>query len=903
MRLLFVLILVVFLVNGAASGQEAAARFDRAIEAGVEARDESEFDAAFAQFLTALEIAETFGEKDQRLVKVLGHLAECCPEAAACSSAKGKEWLDRAMRLRAGAIEANEEAAAVLDLLAAAATGAERYGDAVVLYREALEVREAVHGRRHRSVATTHAALAWVYQYQNKPELAKDTIRHATGLIEGSTPRDREDRARLLEEAGRLYNFMDEEAEAAKEFERAIGIYEGLWGEADPRFIGALERVARVTRWWEDAALAERLLARIVRIQLKTHSRASEAYYEALSGQADFYDRKDRWEEAEATTAAALEVLALLGRNDLETAECVARLARVRMKMGKYPEAIEAGERNLTIRMEMATAEESDVTSAHELLALIHAHTGDVEAARGHYDAVDAATRRVQPKRLAKLSDELGKIYSEQGQYAQAAGMIETALAIHEADPGEARSLQAGRMRQLAQVYRAMGRNEDATRFEGMAAQAEMEGLFKRVGERGELKYFLIGMAVFAGFLALMAAVAGVLWYFTSRSVDRGLEPLFAPPPAPVAEAVEAGPWQAAGLIDPETGLPVVLEPATAEVVEGGPEEAAGLFDLDTGRPVVPAAPPLPVHRYRFLGDGGTLFEIRVRNLLLSLLTLGIYSFWGKARVRRYLCGQIELLEDRFVFHGTGRELLLGWLKAVPVLAFIVLFPNLLPLFWQTPAALVAGQMAVFGAILLLVPVASAGAYRYRLNRMSWRGIRFSFRGSTFRFVLLYLGGYVLLALSLGLYSPFLHVRIERYLLNHSWFGDTRFRFDGHGRHLLLPFICAGPLALLSFGIFWPWYSALRSRYCWAHTTVAGARFRCTATGAGLLGLWAGNFFLIVGTLGFGISWATARTLRYWANHLELAGELALDTIRQDELAASAVGESFADFLGFDFGV
>jgi uncharacterized membrane protein YjgN (DUF898 family)/tetratricopeptide (TPR) repeat protein len=880
MRRILILILAVFLVNAAASGQEeAVARYDRAIEAGVEAREEFEIDAAFAHFLVALEAAESFGEKDWRLVKVLGHLAECCPEAAACSSAKGKDWLDRALRLRAGAIGAigaGEEAAGVLDVLAEAATGAERYTEAVAVYREALEVREAVHGARHRSVATTEAALAWVYQYLNKPELAKETIGRAKGRIGGSTAEDLEDRARLMEEAARLYNFMDEEAEAAKEFERAIGIYEGLWGEADPRFIGALERVARVTRWWEDAALAERLLARIVRIQLKAHTRASEAYYDALSGQADFYDRKDRWEEAEATTVAALEVLALLGRNDLETAECVARLARVRMKMGEYPEAIEAGERNLAIRMELATAEKSDVTSAHELLALIHGHTGDVEAARGHYDAVDAATRRVQPKRLAKLSDELGRIYSEQGQYAQAAGMIETALAIHEADPGEARSLQAGRMRQLAQVYRAMGRTEDATRFEGMAAQAEMEGVFRGVGERGEWKYFLLGMALFAGFFALMAAVAGVLWHFTSRSVDRALEPLFAPPAAgAVAAGMEAG-------------------------------EPAGLFDLDTGAPVAaepPPPPPLPVHQYRFLGDGGTLFEIRVRNLLLSLLTLGIYSFWGKARVRRYLCGQIELLEDRFVFHGTGRELLMGWLKAVPVLGFIVLFPNVLPLFWQTPEALLAGQLAVFAAILLLVPVASAGAYRYRLNRMSWRGIRFSFRGSTFRFVLVYVGGYLLLVLSLGLYSPFLHARIERYLLNHSWFGDTRFAFDGHGRHLVLAFLCAGPLTLLSFGLFWPWYAALRSRYCWAHTTVAGARFRCTATGAGLLGLWTGNFLLIVGTLGFGISWATARTLRYWANHLELSGGLALEAIRQDELAASAVGESFADFLGFDFGV
>jgi hypothetical protein len=44
------------------------------------------------------------------------------------------------------------------------------------------------------------------------------------------------------------------------------------------------------------------------------------------------------------------------------------------------------------------------------------------------------------------------------------------------------------------------------------------------------------------------------------------------------------------------------------------------------------------------------------------------------------------------------------------------------------------------------------------------------------------------------------------------------------------------------------------------------------------------------------------RTLRFWTTHIELVGHPQLATVRQDARAASASGESFADFLGFDFG-
>jgi hypothetical protein len=56
---------------------------------------------------------------------------------------------------------------------------------------------------------------------------------------------------------------------------------------------------------------------------------------------------------------------------------------------------------------------------------------------------------------------------------------------------------------------------------------------------------------------------------------------------------------------------------------------------------------------------------IELKTLLLSILTLGVYSFWGRTEVRKYVWSQSEFEGDRFAYHGTGGELLRGWLKAI----------------------------------------------------------------------------------------------------------------------------------------------------------------------------------------------------------------------------------------------
>ena len=38
-------------------------------------------------------------------------------------------------------------------------------------------------------------------------------------------------------------------------------------------------------------------------------------------------------------------------------------------------------------------------------------------------------------------------------------------------------------------------------------------------------------------------------------------------------------------------------------------------------------------------GKGGQIFQLWLMNFLLKIITLGIYSFWGKTRLRKYIYG------------------------------------------------------------------------------------------------------------------------------------------------------------------------------------------------------------------------------------------------------------------------
>jgi len=357
----------------------------------------------------------------------------------------------------------------------------------------------------------------------------------------------------------------------------------------------------------------------------------------------------------------------------------------------------------------------------------------------------------------------------------------------------------------------------------------------------------------------------------------------------------------------PQCGVLVELYRASMEKLRRGPVAVAAPAPPAMGlRPPEPpaAAATAGVRRLVFHGTAGSLFGIQAVNVLFTLLTLGVYYFWGKARVRAYLLGASELEGDRLAYHGTGAELLIGFLKGLVVFVVPVALLTVVPQLYGVPEAVTSAlSMLVYLLGLLLVPLAMVGARRYRLSRSSWRGVRFSFRGSAREFVGIFVVGTILTSLTLGIYYPVFVTRRQAFMISHSYFGSRKFDFDGRGRELIGPFLVMLLLFLPTLGLSWFWFSARRTRFFTGHTRFGATRFRSTVTGGRLAWLTISNVLAIVGTLGLAWPWTVVRSVRFTFRYLVLEGPFDLADVRQDAQAASATGEGLAGLLDADFGV
>ncbi len=82
---------------------------------------------------------------------------------------------------------------------------------------------------------------------------------------------------------------------------------------------------------------------------------------------------------------------------------------------------------------------------------------------------------------------------------------------------------------------------------------------------------------------------------------------------------------------------------------------------------------------FNFFGEGSKFFGIVVINFLLTLITLGLYYPWAKARTRQYLWSETEFEGSPFTFHGTGREMFRGFIIAYGILVAMVLLSAVIP--------------------------------------------------------------------------------------------------------------------------------------------------------------------------------------------------------------------------------
>ncbi|MCH2165859.1 MAG: DUF898 domain-containing protein [Marinovum sp.] len=260
----------------------------------------------------------------------------------------------------------------------------------------------------------------------------------------------------------------------------------------------------------------------------------------------------------------------------------------------------------------------------------------------------------------------------------------------------------------------------------------------------------------------------------------------------------------------------------------------------------------------RYLGQGADIFKLALKTGFLTFITLGIYRFWAKTRVRKFIWSSTELEGTRFEYTGTGLEKFLGFLVAVVILAIYLGIIQMLLFFFgislfreaQSDAEAIAQSFAGFITVLAVLPVIYFAVYRarrYKLARTRWRSIRFGMENAAWGYAMRALGYGFMSIISLGILMPLATFKLEKYMTDRSWFGDAK--FEQHGRwtrlygamkHIFIGLgwllgaavfaaISATPLAaILGFiGCFWiiigsVYYNVHSFRYLTANKTLGG---------------------------------------------------------------------------------
>lgn len=121
-----------------------------------------------------------------------------------------------------------------------------------------------------------------------------------------------------------------------------------------------------------------------------------------------------------------------------------------------------------------------------------------------------------------------------------------------------------------------------------------------------------------------------------------------------------------------------------------------------------------------FSGDAKEFFGIWVVNVLLTIVTLGIYAAWAKVRTQQYFYGNTKIEGHAFSYLAQPLQILKGRILAVI-------------LFVGYSLALQFYPLVGIGILILMVfamPWVLNQSLRFNLRMSSYRNVRFSFKGN-----------------------------------------------------------------------------------------------------------------------------------------------------------------------------
>ena len=307
-------------------------------------------------------------------------------------------------------------------------------------------------------------------------------------------------------------------------------------------------------------------------------------------------------------------------------------------------------------------------------------------------------------------------------------------------------------------------------------------------------------------------------------------------------------------------------------------------------------------YRFQFFGKGSEYFAIMIVNWLLTLVTLGIYYPWARAKRLKYIYGQTILNDEHFNFAGTGNEMFRGFIKVI-LFYVIAMGVYVLLIFKQMPFP---ALLFLFLAIFAFYPLAVHGSFRYRMSRTSYRGICFGYRGDRTELFKNWMKWGLLTMVTFGIYGAWMSMNVRSYTHQNIRYGDVEFNNNCDGTEWFVLNLKGYFLTLITIGIYSFWWQRDIFNYYIDNMCMqkGDQKIQChsTATGGGFFKLLVGNLLITVFTLGFGNAWANMRTQRFIWNNIKMEGDINLDEIHQtEEEYTNAFGEDAMDFFGIDF--
>ena len=344
-------------------------------------------------------------------------------------------------------------------------------------------------------------------------------------------------------------------------------------------------------------------------------------------------------------------------------------------------------------------------------------------------------------------------------------------------------------------------------------------------------------------------------------------------------------------------------------------------------------ASPLP---FEFTGKAREFFGIWLSNLLLSILTLGIYSAWAKVRRRRFFLGHTLIGGHRFDYHADPKVILKGRAIVVSVLVVMSLVSEL--------STVLSGTSLVL--LMLALPWLANRSLRFNARMTSFRNVRFDFSGTYGKSLLAFVLFPLLGLLSLGLLQPFATRYSGRYLAMNYSYGEAKLESDPQLKRLykgffqafsiiLIPFVVLlgivaqhdwdlerlvlvpidgatgwlidfGPFALIiALYLAFFHYRAVARNSILGSLSISGVhRLKSEISGFRLAWIVLSNSFLTLSSFGLLQPWGAVRRWRYETESLGLIPGGSLDEfIGKIQPAEGVIGSEYTDLQDIDVGI